>query len=221
MGLGSFIRKIPRAVVKPLDQLARSERVDKAVQVGAGTATSFIPGIQVARGLQTRSLKGAFRGIAGSVPGANVALLAYDAKRLRQKTKAASRKYRVIRKQALADGDAIQERLNSYAGPGSLPIGPLYDRIAPPPDINLGPSRSLGAGELDGSTDDMMAYLSPGAFPAGAPDTLEAPTPDARGQGGDAREGVRAQIAGPGKGIALFLVAGLILAALAAYKRAS
>jgi len=147
-------------------------------------------------------------------------LMAYDAKRLREKTADAKRKFRVIRKQALADGDTIQERLNSNAAPGARVIGGLYETIVPAPEIVVNrdtgaPQGAWTAGEPT-IGEDLMSFLSPGA-----PGSVDAPTPDTRGAGGDAREGVKVQLGGMGKGIALLVVAGLVLAALAAKKGAS
>lgn len=189
----------------------------------APVAVSFIPGIGVAQAIQNRQgLKGVARGAASFVPYGNVALLAYDAKRLREKSKNKIGAYRMIRKQALRDAQTIEERLDSNVHPGSRTIGGLYDTITPPPDINLGPGGrgGLSTGVIDSQGTalegpDLLSYLTRGE----SDNRVEAPSPHERGAGGDAAEGVDVQLAGGGAGLLpLILVGGLILAAWAAYR---
>ena len=181
----------------------------------APIATSFIPGIGLAESIREgQGLKGLGRTVISIVPAGKLGLMAYDAKRLRDKTARAKGRFRVLRKQALIEGDTIQARLDGYAAPGYRSVGPLYDTIVPPPVINLGPTTPANTAQPGG---DLMSFLMPGE-PEG---TVDKPSPDERGEGGDAREGVNVRLAGAGGAVALFVVGGLVLAAWAAHRRAS
>lgn len=218
--MSNFLSKVGHGLLKPIDQLARSDRVGSAVRVTAGTATSFIPGIGVAEAIHNRQgIKGVWRGVLSVVPGGKIGLLAYDAKRLRDRTRSATIRYRRIKKQALLDAGAVEGRIKVLNGYTSTT--PLVDSLIPPADINFRDYRNVAG--IHAQIESALPGPDTTSEPAPGHDDerLEAPDPSERGAGGDAAEGTRTSLAGVGKGMVAFLVIGGLVAALYAARRAN
>lgn len=149
-----------------------------------------------------QGVRGIGRGLAGTfVPGGSLGLLAYDAKRLRQKSRSQTRRFRSIKRQALTDAGAVEGRIG--VSRSHDPVSPLQESITLPGEFLL---------HASGGSDNRVLESDP--FPeAGIPMT-EAPAPEERGQGGDAAEGTTTRLAGTGKGIVALVLVGGILAAL-------
>jgi len=164
-------------------------------------------GEQSLRDLRHPTLKGVGRMAVSVIPVGAVALLAYDAKRMRDRRRSGIHRFRLIKRQALMDAGAVEGRIRILRERTS--ISPLYDSIIPPGDIvNVPwaePNTALPGPNVQ-------------SFPAPGQDTviMPAPAPEDRGNGGDAAEGTRTVVAGAGKGIvALVVIAGLLAAVYA------
>jgi len=226
MGL---LRKIARKIKKPL-QLATGLRQPRIVKRLTLKSTSILPGRlgkkihrvnqfgvafgeQSLRDLRRPTLKGVVRMGISFVPvvgqAAAVGLMAYDAKRARQRSRSQTARFRMIRRQALMDAGAVAGRIRILQGQDS--VGPLYDSIIPP--------RMLLNGNGEGtalSGPDLESLPEPGQEDF----TSAAPAPEQRGAGGDAAEGSRMALAGAGSGVAALVIIGGLAAALYASRGA-
>lgn len=149
-----------------------------------------------------QGVRGIGRGLAGTfVPGGNLGLMAYDAKRLRQRSRSKTRRFRSIKRQALMDAGAVEGRIAVLQSHD--PVNPLQESITEGGGFFL---------ENPGGSNNPSLESDP--FPEDGIPTMEAPAPEERGQGGDAAEGTTTRLAGTGKGIVALVLVGGILAAL-------
>lgn len=200
-GLSSLGRKL----IKPLDQLARSERVGNVVRVGAGTAVQAIPGFAIARSIANREgWKGAARGAIAFVPGGQLASAAYGLKRGRDKAQAREGKFR----RAIRDTD---DQIRDY----SARIKRL--RVATNPlDSGAGSLGGIQVPELGLVITPLQMQTVPGAVSNGAQDEPGGLQPLDQDRAGapvasSPEETAAAPVlAGPGSKLTGFLVLGAV-----------
>lgn len=215
----SFLSKVGHTLKTAVNPAKTAKRV--AHYAGAAAKTAEKQTVRVgAFGLSTvkasltdlrrRPVTGLARLAVSSTPIGAVGLLAYDAKRLRDKTARAKRMYRTIKKQAFIDAGEVAGRIEILKG-HSMPT-PIHEYLSPLPAIPAAiPTQNVAQ-----PGPDLPSQVAPGPGPI----TLAAPTPDQRGAGGDNAEGVRTVNAGAGQGIGLIVVVGVALAVLASRGRA-
>lgn len=214
MGLLGRVKKAARKAVNPVHTVKRAVHYaaegvrvgNKGIEVGAQYAKGTIAE------LRRRPAIGALRLAASATVVGAGALAAYDAKRLRDKTQSAKRKFRAIKKQALIDGDVIQRRLDGRPAPTPRPssISPLHDGLGNWSSVAApqSPYLTIQSGTAQ-ETAPVQSDVEPG--PGGVD---SAPSPDERGAGGDAAEGTRTSLASVGGGLAGLFVLGLLAASL-------